>query len=129
MLGNKVDTDPKPPPITWEQEVDGKTMTGLGVNVAGALTYLLGFITGILFLFIERNNPFIRFHALQSIYISVGLIALHMIAVNIPVIGWLLGVTIVPIGIVTWIILMQNAHSGKCPKFGYIGELAERQAR
>ena len=129
MLDNKVGTGLKRSPYGWEKEADGKTVTGVGANVLGALAYLFGFITGILFLFIERDNPFIRFHALQSIYVSVGLIALHTLAVNIPVIGWFLGVTIVPIGIVTWIILMQNAHSGKCPKFGYIGELAERQAR
>ena len=41
--------------------------TGLQPNVAGALSYLLGIITGVLFLVIEKENRFVRFHAAQSI--------------------------------------------------------------
>ena len=45
-------------------------------NVAGLLCYILGFITGIIFLVIEpyKNDKFVRFHAFQSIFFNVALI-------------------------------------------------------
>ena len=46
-----------------------KTSTGLDENVAGLLCYILGWITGIVFLVIEPDNKFVRFHALQSIIV------------------------------------------------------------
>ena len=42
-----------------------KTSTGLPENVAGLLCYVLGWITGIVFLLIEPGNKFVRFHAFQ----------------------------------------------------------------
>ena len=47
--------------------------SGLTPNVAGALAYLLGFITGVLFLVIDpfKNDRFVRFHAFQSIFFNV----------------------------------------------------------
>src|SRR5436309_11705084 len=54
--------------------------SGLEDNVAGALCYLIGFITGITFLVLEPYNkrPFVRFHAFQSILFSAGWIALSI---------------------------------------------------
>ena len=45
--------------------------TGLAPNVAGALSYVLGLVTGILFVLLERDR-FVRFHAFQSILVSVA---------------------------------------------------------
>jgi len=49
-------------------------------NVAGALCYLVGFITGVLFLILEpySKRPFVRFHAFQSVFFSVGWILLSI---------------------------------------------------
>lgn len=44
----------------------GKSSTGLDENIAGALAYVLGFVTGIFFLVVEKNSKFVKFHALQS---------------------------------------------------------------
>ena len=44
-----------------------ETSTGLKENTAGVLCYVLGWVTGIVFLIIEPKNKFVRFHALQSI--------------------------------------------------------------
>ena len=52
-----------------------KTSTGLTENVAGLLCYVLGWVSGIVFLIIEPENKFVRFHAFQSI-IVFGLISL-----------------------------------------------------
>jgi uncharacterized membrane protein len=54
---------------------------GLTPNVAGALAYLLGLVTGIVFLVIEpfKNDRFVRFHAFQSIFVHVAFIVLWIV--------------------------------------------------
>jgi len=53
-----------------EQDL-GKSSTGMQPNVAGLLCYLAGWITGLIFYLIEKENKFVRFHAMQSIIVSV----------------------------------------------------------
>lgn len=103
------------------------TSIGLHENIAGSLAYLLGFFSGFVLLLIERENRFVRFHAFQSIYLSVAFLTVFMVMGTLPVVGWLSGVILSPIGLVLWIILMMNAYSGKCSKIMYIGEFAEKQ--
>jgi uncharacterized membrane protein len=55
-----------------------ETTTGLKKETAAGLSYILGPVTGILFLILEKNE-FIRFHAMQSIIFSVLVFALNMI--------------------------------------------------
>jgi len=100
------------------------TSTGLAANVAGLLTYILGPITGVLFLVLEKENRFVRFHAMQSIVVGVALIALS-IALSIassmlafvPVIGWIVallaGLALAVFSFVLWILLMVRAFQGK----------------
>ena len=57
----------------------GKTSSGMQANVAGLLCYLLGVITGIIFILIEKENKFVRFHAMQSIIVFGGLFVINMI--------------------------------------------------
>jgi uncharacterized membrane protein len=47
-------------------EGKGRSSTGLDENVAGFFCYILGFITGIVFLVVEKRSSFVRFHAMQS---------------------------------------------------------------
>jgi hypothetical protein len=62
---------------------------GLTDNVAGALCYLLGIITGIVFLLISpyNQNRTIRFHAFQSIY-------LHLVALVFPYVLFYVSITL-----------------------------------
>ena len=53
------------------------TSTGLDANLAGVLCYLLGFISGVAFLVLERQNGFVRFHAMQSTLTFLGLFGIH----------------------------------------------------
>ena len=46
-----------------------KTSTGLDENVAGLLCYVLGWVSGLVFILIEQENNFVRFHAMQSIIV------------------------------------------------------------
>lgn len=101
-------------------------------NIAGLLCYLAGFITGIVFLIIEKENRFVRFHAIQSIAISVVLIVVSMVLsvslMMIPFvgafIGWLLNVA----SLILWIILMVKAYNGEAYKLPVVGDFAEKQA-
>lgn len=105
------------------------TAIGLNENLAGSLAYLFGFVTGFLLLIVEKENRFVRFHALQSILLSIAFITVFTVLGMLPVIGWLSGVILTPIGLVLWIILMLNASNGKFSKVFYIGQFAEKQLR
>ena len=104
-----------------------KTSTGLEANVAGLLCYVLGWISGLVFILIEKENKFVRFHAMQSI------IVFGVLSVASIVLGWipLLNVVIVPLisvlGLVLWIILMIKAYQGEKYKLPWAGNLAEKQ--
>jgi uncharacterized membrane protein len=50
-----------------EKKVKGASTTSLKPNVAGLLCYLGFWVTGVIFLFIERKNKLVRFHAMQSL--------------------------------------------------------------
>lgn len=96
-------------------------------NLMGALTYLLGFITGIAFLVIEKKNKFVRFHAMQSTMLSAGIFVLSIVLGVIPVIGWILGMLLGPVSLILWIVMMYKAYSGEMFKLPYVGEMAEKQ--
>ncbi len=111
-----------------------KTSTGLTENVAGLLCYVLGWVSGVVFLLIEQENKFVRYHAIQSIVtfgsITVVSIALSIIGL-IPYLGvvfnianWLLGV----LAFVLWIVLMVKAVQGTKYKLPWAGDLAEKWA-
>ena len=68
----------------------GTTSMGLQPNLAALLSYILGIITGILFFVLEKDNKFVRFHAMQSIIVFGFLLVLNAILAVIPVIGWVL---------------------------------------
>ncbi|AOM81762.1 DUF4870 domain-containing protein [Salisediminibacterium beveridgei] len=104
-----------------------KSSTGLDSNVAGLLTYSFGFITGILFLVIEKDSQFVRYHAMQSIFIWLFMFVLSMVIGFIPLIGWIFSLLLAPVGFVIWIVCMLKAYQGKWFKFPVAGELAEQQ--
>lgn len=104
-----------------------KTSLGIDENIEGALSYFLGFITGILFLIFEENNKFVRFHAMQSIIISVLLFAIVMILGIIPLF-WLMLPFIWLLEIILWLLLMFKAYQGEMFKLPVIGDIAEQQA-
>jgi uncharacterized membrane protein len=62
-----METKPTETPLETELEAGHESQTGLDENVAGALAYLFGFVTGILLLVVDGENEFVRFHAAQSI--------------------------------------------------------------
>jgi uncharacterized membrane protein len=104
-----------------------KTASGLDANVAGALAYALGWITGVAFLLTERENRFVRFHAMQSTIVFGALSVLCILLQSIPFLGMLLAVfLVIPASAVLWLILMFKAYQGEHFKFPIAGEMAER---
>jgi len=105
-----------------------KTSTELDENVAGLLCYVLGWISGLVFFLIEKENKFVRFHALQSIVVF-GVLTLASIVIGwIPVIGWVINCLIGVLAFVLWIVLMIKAYQGEKFKLPWAGDLAEKNA-
>lgn len=109
----------------------GKKQTNLGMeeNIAGLLTYIAGFVTGIIFLILEKENKFVRFHAMQSIAVSVAMIVLSVVLSFIPLIGWLLSLLLAPASFILWILLMFKAYKGELFKLPLLGDIAESQVK
>ncbi len=105
-----------------------KSSTGLAANVAGLLCYVLGWISGLVFILIERESKFVRFHAIQSIYVFGTLTIANIILGWIPIIGSVLGWLISVLAFILWIILMIKAYQGTMYKLPWVGNLAEKRA-
>ncbi|HEX5831975.1 MAG TPA: DUF4870 domain-containing protein [Gemmatimonadaceae bacterium] len=121
-----------PPPSS-----SGTSSTGLDPNVAGALAYLLGPLTGILFLVLEKENRFVRYHAAHSIAVgivliiaSVALAILSGVLAFIPFLGWLVATLLsVVLGfgsLVLWLLLMWQAFQGREWSLPIAGPIANR---
>ena len=109
-------------------EITEKTSTGIKPNVAGLLCYLVGWITGLIFLLIEKESKFVRFHAIQSISIYVVFFVVYLIFMFIPVIGLIIDILLGIVMFVLWILLMYKAYEGEKFKLPFIGDFAEKQA-
>jgi uncharacterized membrane protein len=107
----------------------GRTSTGLDEPLAGALAYLLGILTGVLLLVVEKKSRYVRFHAMQSCVVFTAVLAASIVIWSIPFIGVLLNIAFVLGVVALWVLLMYKALSGVEYKVPYLGDLAERQVR
>lgn len=96
-------------------------------NLMGAAAYLLGFITGIVFLLIEKQNKFVRFHAMQSTLLFGAIFVANIALGFVPILGWLVGLLLSFVSFILWIVLMWKAFQGETYKVPYVGKLAEEQ--
>src|SRR5579872_3606621 len=120
-------------------ETGSKTMD---TNLVGALTYLAGFLTGIIFLVLDpyKSNSFVRFHAFQSIFFNVAWIGFWILwmivsAVLSPLTAGLFGLIALPLmllftiaGFGTWIFLMVQAYQQKLFRLPIVGKFAAEHA-
>lgn len=108
-------------------------------NVASALCYLGGLLTGVIFLALEpyKRSQSIRFHAFQSIFLNVVWVVLYigvgLVFDILPGVMWSLNVMfhslLSLVVFLIYLFLMYKAYSGECFKLPVIGDLAERQAQ
>ncbi len=106
----------------------GETSIGMQPNMAGLLSYLLGWITGLIFYLVEKKNKFVRFHAMQSIIVFGGIAVLNIVFLVIPVLGILLSLLLSILGIVLWVLLMIKAYQGEFFKLPIAGDIAEKNS-
>jgi uncharacterized membrane protein len=105
------------------------TSTGLQQNVAGLLCYVLGWITGIIFLVIEKDNKFVRFHAVQSIVVFGAITVFDIIFGWIPIIGWVIAWIVGVAAFILWIVFMVKAYQGQMFKLPVAGNIAEQYSK
>jgi uncharacterized membrane protein len=133
--GAELGAPEKPSEVTAKPEMESST--GLSDNVAGLLCYVAGWITGIVFVVLEKKSTFVKFHAWQSI-MTFGVLTVIQIILSIigaatfifsP--GWwflhVLGIIVWVITGILWIILIIQAGSGKMWKVPWAGNWAEKQ--
>lgn len=111
---------------------------GITDNVAGALCYVLGLITGVLFLVLApyNQNKSVRFHAFQSILFHVAFIGVWIVeAVVGMLMPWSVSFILSLLGFVLflgclalWVLLIVKAYQGQRFKLPVIGDIAEKQA-
>ena len=106
-----------------------KSSLGMDENVAGLLTYVFGFITGIIFFVMEKESRFVKFHAMQSILLSVVFIVLSSVLGLIPILGWLMLLLLSPVGLILWILMMYKAYKHEWFKLPVIGDISDKQAK
>jgi uncharacterized membrane protein len=107
-----------------EKKTEVKSGTGLPKNTAGALSYVLGPVTGVVFLVLEKDK-FVRFHAMQSIVVFAGLLILQQ-AMAITVIL----LPLVPLlsigGFALWLLLIYKAWQGEEWEVPIVGTYARK---
>jgi uncharacterized membrane protein len=112
-----------------------KTSLGLEENLEGALCYVLGLVTGIVFLVLEKESKFVRFHAVQSIIVFGGLWILSFVlgvafsfSWALISLGFALTQLINLVALAIWIVCMYKAYKGEVFKLPVVGDIAERHA-
>ena len=125
-----------------------KSSMNLEENVAGALCYVLAWITGIIFFFLEKENKTVRFHAMQSILTFLPLTILSAVLgwigapkwsysggpwglgsydPGIPALVWV-SWGLWAITVILWLILIFKAYQGEKFKLPIVGDIAEKHA-
>lgn len=124
-----------------------KTSIGIEENIAGLLCYVLGWISGIYFLVREKENKFVRYHAIQSIVVFGTITIIYIVifvilnsvagifrwipgfsfvlSIVFGVFAWLLGL----LSMILWIILMAYAYQGQRFKLPWAGNFAQKRAQ
>ncbi len=112
----------------------GSTSTGLAPNVAAAIAYVLGPITGIAFLVLEKHDRFVRFHAMQATIVGFAWIIVSMVLsplMGIPLLGWFFGLVASLwgyVGLIAALFMMWQAFQQKTWEFPVLGAFARQQA-
>ena len=92
----------------------GKASMGMEANIAALLSYFLGFITGILFYVLEKENKFVRFHAMQSMLVFGSLLVISLV---LQILAFML-----------WLLLMVKSYQGEYFKLPIVGDIAENNS-
>lgn len=123
----------------------GKSSTGLDENIAALLSYVFGWVSGLVFFLMEKDSKLVRFHAMQSILFCVVIavlgIALWVVTFLFFLVGAMLpdimGSLLALLGtfiwlifsvalLIAWILCLVRAYQGQFFKLPFIGNMAEK---
>jgi uncharacterized membrane protein len=124
-------------PTVAKVDAEARAPGGLHPNLAGLLCYVLGLLTGIFFLAVHpyRRNSFVRFHAFQSIFLTIAWVVLYFViqlfASILPrpvrpsfsILSFVMSVGFLPL----FFISMYKAYTNEKLKLPAIGRWAEKQ--
>ena len=106
----------------------GKTASGMQPNFAALLSYALWIITGLAVFLTEKENKFVRFHAMQAICLSLAAAGLNVALWMIPFVGWML-LPVLQLGLfIVWVVCMVQAYRGRWFRLPVIGDVSAKQA-
>ena len=122
-----------------------KSSTGLDENIAALLSYVFGWISGLIFFLIEKDSRLVRFHAMQSLLLNVLLVILgvviwvvlfifFLIAAQISgllsglltVISALIWIVVLLAALIAWVMCLVKAYQSQYFKLPVIGNFAEK---
>jgi uncharacterized membrane protein len=137
-----------PPPVQVSSQPPAqvaKSSTGLDENLAALLSYVAGWISGLIFFLIEKDSRLVRFHAMQSLLLNVAAVVVGIVFWIVAVVsslvvsyisgvlGFLVWVVMVLVGgalgiglFVAAIISLIKAYQGQYFKLPVIGDYAEK---
>ena len=104
-----------------------RTSMGSRASAAGWLSYLGGWVTGLIFLLLKRDNRFVRFHAMQSLIFFGAMGMVTTVFSYIPFLGFI-GDGLGFVSFICWIVLIVKAARGRYYKLPIIGDYAEKWA-
>ncbi len=128
-------------PVGGVPGASAATTTGLTPNVAAGLAVMFSFISGVIFLAVEKRSAYVRFWAMQSVVVGVALFLFNVatwifgfIFAHIPVLGWIAGILLGLFGLVVsmgafilYVIMLIKAFSGEEWNVPVLGKIAREQ--
>ena len=137
-----------PPPVQVSSQPPvqaGKSSTGLDENIAALLSYVFGWVSGLIFFLIEKDSRLVRFHAMQSLLFNVlvavvGIalwIVLFVVFMIVSQVSGALATVLSLVSILVWgvfllgilagfILCLVKAFQGQYFKLPVIGNFAEK---
>lgn len=137
-----------PPPVQTSNTPPvqaAKSSTGLDENIAALLSYIVHFVSGLIFFFIEKDSRLVRFHAMQAVILGgvffigsfvllflwfvISIIASQISGLLGTLVGLVIGFLIVVFYVAFlagWIMGMVKAFQGQYYKLPLIGNFAEK---
>ncbi len=107
-----------------------KTGSGLDPKIAAALCWAFAPLSSIVFILIEKDDKYVRFHAYESLFAGIAVVIASVIASMLVVV--LIGILLVPLvsiaAFVLWLMGMIKAYQGEMWKLPVIGDMAEEYA-
>jgi uncharacterized membrane protein len=113
-------------PVAASAPAAGSGTEGIQENVAGLLCYLFGWVTGIIFLLIDKR-PWVKFHAAQSIVVFGGLTAIRIALLFVH--GFGLSLVVGLLGVILWVILMVKAYKHETYRVPIAADIADGLAK